>query len=70
MRAPHTAERQLATILGTLRVGGAGVQLALGIEVMMPTPLMTARLFPMIMMMGMKFLIAALIISIPTAILV
>ncbi len=58
----------LATILGTLRVGGAGVQQALGIEVRMPKPPMTARLFPMFMMMGMMLLIAALIISIPTAI--
>ncbi len=59
----------LATILGTLRVGGGGVQAALGVEVRMLKPPVTARLFPMFMMMGMMLLIAALIISIPTAIL-
>ena len=42
----------LATILGTLRVGGAGVQQALGLEVRMPRPPMTAKLFPMFMMDG------------------
>ena len=59
----------LATILGTLRVGGGGVQAAIGVEVRMPKPPVTAMLFPMVMAMGMMLLIAALIISIPTAIL-
>ena len=59
----------LATILGTLRVGGGGVQAALAVEVRMPTPPVTARLFPIFMMMGMMLLLTALIISIPTAIL-
>ena len=54
----------LATILGALRVGGAGVQQALGETVRMPKPPMTAQMFPMIMMLGMMVLIAALVIGI------
>ncbi len=57
----------LATILGALRVGGAGVQQALGGEVRMPKPPMTAKLFPMVMMMGLMILIAALVIGIINA---
>lgn len=57
----------LATILGSLRVGGGRVQEALGTEVRIIKPPMTARVFPMFMMMGMMILLAALIISIPTA---
>ncbi len=59
----------LATILGALRVGGAGVQQALGGEVRMPKPPMTAKLFPMVMMMGLMILIAALVIGVVNAIL-
>ena len=40
----------LATILGALRVGGAGVQQALGETVRMPKPPFTAQMFPMFMM--------------------
>ncbi|MCI0439455.1 MAG: hypothetical protein L0177_10020 [Chloroflexi bacterium] len=57
----------LATILGALRTGGGRVQEALGVEVRIVNPPMTARLFPMFMMMGTMILIASLIISIPTA---
>ena len=57
----------LATILGALRVGGGGVQHALGGEVRMPKPPMTAKLFPMVMMMGLMILIAALVIGIVNA---
>ena len=57
----------LATILGALRVGGGGVQQALGGEVRMPKPPMTAKLFPMVMMMGLMILIAALVVGIVNA---
>ena len=57
----------LATILGSLRAGGGKVQEALGLEVKMIKPPMTAKLFPMFMMMGMMILIASLIIAIATA---
>jgi len=58
----------LATILGALRVGGAGVQQALGESVRMPKPPITAQMFPMVMMMGMMVLIAALVIGIILAV--
>ena len=58
----------LATILGALRVGGAGVQQALGETVRMPKLPMTAQMFPMFMMMGLMVLIAALVIGIILAI--
>ena len=54
----------LATILGALRVGGAGVQNALGETVRMPKPPMTAQMFPMLMMLGLMILIASLVIGI------
>ena len=54
----------LATILGALRTGGAGVQQALGETVRMPKPPMTAQIFPMLMMMGLMILIASLVIGI------
>ncbi len=57
----------LATILGALRVGGAGVQQALGETVRMPKPPITAQMFPMVMMLGMMVLIAALVIGIVLA---
>ena len=59
----------LATILGALRVGGGRVQEALGIDVRIIKPPMTAKVFPMVMMMGMMVLIASLVISIPIAVL-
>ena len=58
----------LATILGALRVGGAGVQQALGETVRMPKLPMTAQMFPMFMMMGLMVLIAALVICIILAV--
>ncbi len=58
----------LATILGALRVGGAGVQQALGESVRMPKPPITAQMFPMFMMMGLMVLIAALVIGIILAV--
>ena len=57
----------LATILGALRVGGGRVQEALGTEVKLIKPPMTARLFPMVMMMGMMLLMASLVIGIVLA---
>ena len=54
----------LATILGALRVGGGRVQEALGVEVRIIKPPMTAKIFPMLMMMGMMFLIASLVVGI------
>ena len=58
----------LATILGALRVGGGRVQQALGETVRMPKPPITAKLFPMFMMMGIMILMAALIIGIVLAV--
>ena len=57
----------LATILGALRVGGGRVQEALGVEVDLITPPITAKLFPMVMMMGTMLLMAALVIGIVLA---
>ncbi len=57
----------LATILGNLRTGGARVQEALGAEVRVLKPPMTATLFPMFMMMGIMILVASLIIAIVTS---
>lgn len=54
----------LATILGALRTGGGRVQQALGVEVRIVKPPMTAKVFPMFMMMGMMLLIVALIVAI------
>ena len=53
----------LATILGALRVGGGRVQEALGAQVALIEPPLTARLFPMVMMI----LIASFIIGIVLA---
>lgn len=57
----------LATILGALRTGGGRVQEALGTEVRIIKPPMTAKMFPMLMMMGIMILMVTLIISIPTS---
>ena len=57
----------LATILGALRVGGGRVQEALGVDVKVIKPPVTARLFPMVMMMGTMTLVAALVIGIVLA---
>ncbi len=57
----------LATILGALRTGGGRVQEALGVDVKIIKPPMTAQLFPMAMMMGMMLLIASFIIGIVLA---
>ncbi|MCH7605578.1 MAG: hypothetical protein IH962_00355 [Chloroflexi bacterium] len=57
----------LATILGSLRTGGARVQEALGVPVKIIKPPMTAKMFPMIMMMGMMVLMASLLIAIVLA---
>ena len=57
----------LATILGALRVGGGRVQEALGVEVRILKPPMTANVFPMLMMMGMMVLMASLVIGIVLA---
>ena len=54
----------LATILGNLRAGGGKVQGAIGKGIVVMNPPMTAQLFPMIMMMGVMLLVAALIVSI------
>ena len=57
----------LATILGALRVGGGRVQEALGAEVKIIKPPVTANLFPMLMMMGTMVLMAALVIGVVLA---
>ena len=57
----------LATILGALRTGGGRVQEALCVPVQVIKPPMTAKLFPMVMMMGMMVLIASLVIGIVEA---
>ncbi|NQW17023.1 MAG: hypothetical protein HQ478_05990 [Chloroflexi bacterium] len=48
----------LATILGNLRVAGANVQAALGAEVKLPIPPTIAKVFPLMMMMGVMTLLA------------
>ena len=58
----------LATILGALRVGGGKVQQALRETVRMPKPPITAKLFPVFMMMGIMILMASLIIGIVLAV--
>ena len=50
----------LATIFGALRTGGGRVQEALGVPVRIIKPPMTARIFPVLMMMA---LIASLILA-------
>lgn len=57
----------LATILGALRTGGGRVQEALGVEVRIIKPPMMAKIFPMLMMMGMMILMVALVVAIFTA---
>ena len=57
----------LATILGALRTGGGSVQQALGAEVKLIRPPMTAKVFPMVMMMGMMVLVAAFIVGLVQA---
>ena len=54
----------LATILGALRVGGGRVQEALGVEVKLIRPPVTARIFPAVMMMGTMVLMVAVVIGI------
>ena len=54
----------LATILGNLRAQGIRVQRSLGVDIVVPEPPTTAKLFPMLMMMGMMVLMAALVIGI------
>jgi hypothetical protein len=53
----------LANILGVFRAGGVRIQQAFGREAQSLTPPITARLFPMLMMMGLVILIVNLIIS-------
>ena len=57
----------LATILGALRTGGGRVQEPLGIPIRIIKPPKIARIFPMLMMMGMMILIASLTIAIVVA---
>ncbi len=54
----------LATILGALRTGGGKVQEALGADVRIITPPMTAKMFPMFMMAGIMILITAVVVAI------
>ena len=54
----------LATILGNLRVQGGRVQQSLSMPVVLPTPPITARMFPMFMMAGMMILTVAFGLSI------
>ena len=53
----------LANILGVFRAGGVRVQQAFGHEAQTLTPPITARLFPMLMMMGLMVLIVNLVIA-------
>ena len=57
----------LATILATLRDGGREAQQALGGDVRLMEPPMTAKLFPWLMALGMMMLIVALAIGIVVA---
>ncbi|MCH8109784.1 MAG: hypothetical protein IIB15_06615, partial [Chloroflexi bacterium] len=57
----------LATILGALRTGGGRVQEALGVDVKIIKAPMTAKVFPMFMMMGMMILMVSLVIGIVTS---
>ena len=57
----------LATILGNLRMAGAMVQKQSGRRMLAPKPPWSAQLFPMLMMMGLLILIAALVVSIVIA---
>ncbi len=54
----------LANILGVFRAGGVQVQKAFGAEPQTLTPPITAKLFPMFMMMGLMILIANLVIAV------
>ena len=54
----------LANIVGVFRAGGVRVQQAFGHEAQTLTPPITARLFPMLMMMGLMVLIVNLIIAV------
>ncbi len=54
----------LANILGVFRAGGVQIQKAFGKEPQTLTPPLTAKLFPMLMMMGLMILIANLIIAV------
>ena len=53
----------LANILGVFRTGGVQIQKAFGKEPQTLTPPITAKLFPMFMMMGLMILIVNLIIA-------
>lgn len=53
----------LANILGVFRAGGIQVQKAFGREPQTLTPPITAKLFPMFMMMGLMILVVHLIIA-------
>ena len=53
----------LANILGVFRTGGVQIQKAFGKEPQTLTPPITAKLFPMFMMMGLMILIVNLVIA-------
>lgn len=53
----------LANILGVFRAGGGRLQQAFGHEAQTLTPPITARLFPMLMMMGLIVLIVNLVVA-------
>ena len=57
----------LATVLGTLRVTGATVQQSLESTIVLPHPPIIAKVFPILMMIGLVILIAALILGIVEA---
>jgi hypothetical protein len=57
----------LATILGALRTGGGRVQEALGVPVRIIKPPVSAKVFPMVMMMGMMVLMVSVIIGVVVA---
>ena len=53
----------LATILGNLRIAGANVQASLGADVILPRPPTIAKIFPMLMFMGLMTLMAVMFIG-------
>ncbi len=65
--SPQGKETMLLAELGALRTGVGRVQEALGLSVHLIKTPMTARLFPIVMVMGMMILIAALVVDIVDA---
>ena len=54
----------LGSILGNLRIAGANVQAAVGVDVILPQTPTTGKLFPPLMFMGLMTLMAAMFIGV------